>query len=224
MKTLSNYPKGVLLGSNNGEKIYLYAPSLDCGWYWGFGYLGNKNCHYHVDGLTKIQKYNHDKKVFEYKFVNLYDGFKKHFGNTLRVKPSDLWTFVELLKTAYTLKETAEVLGRGGSHYTNNPCKDVIINKDEVDRINDVVLPQLFEEIYKILNRYDEYIKAVKEIKKQLLKGDANKIVEIMFENLISPYDLKDVEGITKHDWSIINSYYYECYQKLKKINESSKS
>jgi hypothetical protein len=54
MKTLSNYEK-ILLGYNNNEPIYLSPPSWDCGWYWGFGYLGNKNCHYHVDGLTKIQ-------------------------------------------------------------------------------------------------------------------------------------------------------------------------
>lgn len=30
------------------DRIALYAPTFDCGWYWGFGYLGNKNCHYHL--------------------------------------------------------------------------------------------------------------------------------------------------------------------------------
>ena len=37
--------------------LYIDKHSWDCGWYWGFGYLGNKNCHYHVDGLKKIEKY-----------------------------------------------------------------------------------------------------------------------------------------------------------------------
>lgn len=151
MKTLSNYPAKVFIGKRDGERIYLSAPSFDCGWYWGFGYLGNKNCHYHVDGLTKHEKYNSEKKVWEYEFTNLYDGFKKHFGDTLIVNDSDLWTLCELFKTFYTLKECAEVLGRGGSHYTNNPCKDIIINKQETERINNVVLPEIFEEIYKIL-------------------------------------------------------------------------
>jgi hypothetical protein len=57
-----------------------------------------------------------------------------------------------LVLTAYTLKNTAEVLGRGGSHMTNNPCKDLIINKDEVTRINNIVLPQIFYELYKLLS------------------------------------------------------------------------
>ena len=58
MKTLINYSKKTFIGTVDGEKIYLSAPSWDCGWYWGFGYLGNNNCHYHVDGLKKEEKYN----------------------------------------------------------------------------------------------------------------------------------------------------------------------
>lgn len=155
MKTLRNYKEKTYIGEHNGERIYLSAPSWDCGWYWGFGYLGNKNCHYHVDGLTKIENYNFEKQVWQYEFVNLYDGLKKHFGDSFIIKnDSDIWTLAELFKTFYTLKETSEVLGRGGSHYTNNPCKDVIINTDEVNRINENVLPAIFDEIYKILGKY----------------------------------------------------------------------
>ena len=33
-----------------------------------------------------------------------------------------------------------------------NPCADLIKNADEVTRINDVVLPQVFEEIYRVLH------------------------------------------------------------------------
>ena len=148
---LSNYPKKIYIGKKDSESIYLSAPSWDCGWYWRFGYLGNKNCHYHVDGLTKHEKYNFEKKCFEYEFTNLYDGFKKQFGDSLIVDDKNLWTLCELFKTFYTLKETANVLNTGGSHYTTNPCADIITNKVEAKRINDVVLPQLFEHIYKIL-------------------------------------------------------------------------
>jgi hypothetical protein len=49
------------------------------------------------------------------------------------------------------LRETAEVLGRGGSHYTTNPLSEIIKNPAEVERINKVILPRIFEEIYKIL-------------------------------------------------------------------------
>lgn len=156
MKTNRNYRAKTFLGKHNEEKIYLTAPSWDCGWYWGFGYLGNKNCHYHVDGLKKIGTYNFEKKTFEYKFVNLYDGFKEHFGTSFVVKDdNDIWTLAELFETFYTLKETAEVLGRGGSHYTNNPAKKIIKNEAEVRRINEVVLPAIFEEIYNIIEKYN---------------------------------------------------------------------
>lgn len=64
---------------------------------------------------------------------------------------SNLWKFCELVSTIYTLKESAEVLGRGGSHYTTNTCKDIIINKLEVERINSIVLPSLFNELDTLL-------------------------------------------------------------------------
>ena len=144
----------IKLGVVNNETIYLTPPSWDCDWYWGFGYLGNKNCHYHIDGLNKIETYNSEKKVFEYEFVNLYDGLKKHFGDSFIVKEDkDIWMLAELFKTFYTLKETAEVLGRGGSHYGYNPCSLIIKNDIEVKRINEIVLPAIFKEIYNILDK-----------------------------------------------------------------------
>lgn len=150
MNTIEKYPAKVYLGKHEGEKIYLSAPSWDCGWYWGFGYLGNKNCHYHVNGLTKHEEYKNGH--FEYEFTNLFDGFKKHFGESLVIdNDKDLWSLCELFATFYSLKEAAEVLGRGGANYTSNPCKSIIQNKEEVKRINEVVLPAIFDEIYKIL-------------------------------------------------------------------------
>jgi len=139
MKTLRDYSK-IYIGENNNERIYLYPPSWDCGWYWGFGYLGNKNCHYHFNGLNK------DK--------NLYDGIIEHFGDSFVVKTSKIWLFAELMQTFYELKNTCEVLGRGGSHLTSNPCKSLITNEKEVNRINKFVLPAVFDEIYKILDKH----------------------------------------------------------------------
>lgn len=200
MKTLSNYPAKIFIGKNDNENIYLSAPSWDCGWYWGFGYLGNKNCHYHVDGL--IAKEN----------INLFDAFKKHFGRTLIVRDSQLWTLCELFKTFYTLKETAEVLGRGGSHFTTNPCKDIIINKDETDRINNIVLPAIFEEIYKILIPAQENEKTNKALVKLNNAGNTLHVVEFMKENKITTDDLKNIEGITPHDFNNIHSMYWKMH------------
>ena len=175
-----------------------------------FGYLGNKNCHYHVDGLKKHETYNFEKKCFEYEFTNLYDGFIKHFGNTLRVRKSDLWVLCELFQTFYTMREAAEVLGRGGSHYTSNPAKDIIVNKDEVKRINEIVLPQIFEEIYKILWRNADNDKVNKKLVSLNLKDDTDKVVDFMSENKIKTDDLKDIEGLTNDDVNNIHSYYWK--------------
>lgn len=217
MKTLSNYPKSIFIGENNGEKIYLTSPSWDCGWYWGFGYLGNKNSHYHIDGLKKHKTYNFEKKCFEYEFTNLFDGFKKHFGNTLVIRDSQLWTLCELLQTFYTLKETAEVLSKGGSHYTSNPAKDKIINKTEVNRINNEVLPAIFEEIYKILIPAQDNQKINKQLVKLNNEGDTLKVVNFMNENKITTDDLKNIEGITAHDFNVIHSRYWELYHAKRK-------
>ena len=131
--------KRVCLGKVDGRSIFLSPPSWDCDWYWGYGYLGNKDCHYHVSGLMKES--------------NLFDGIKGHFdsGTFILKEEKDIWTFAELFATFYSLKETAEVLGRGGSNYGFNPCKGIIENKQEVKRINEVVLPEIFKEIYKLL-------------------------------------------------------------------------
>ena len=136
----TNYEK-IQLGIVNNESIFLSPPSWECNWYWGFGYLGNKDCHYHLSELSKD--------------YDLFDGIKNHFGDSFIIKDdNDIWTFAELMQTFYNLQEAAEVFGRGGSHYANNPCKNIIINKEVVTKINDIIIPTIFEETYKILNKY----------------------------------------------------------------------
>lgn len=145
MKTLANYKEKVLLGRTEDGAIFLSAPSWDCGWYWGFGYLGNKNCHYHVDGLNKEK--------------NLYDALKEHFGESFIVKSdNDIWKLAELFKTFYTLKSMSELYHLGGSHYTTNPCKDLLQNKDQEDHVNNVLIPNVLHAIYEVLNQYTKCI------------------------------------------------------------------
>ena len=126
-----------LIGEQDGQEIWLSPPSWDCDWYWGFGYLGNFNCHYHLDGLGSS---------------NLYDNIKEHFKETLLIKEKDLWIFCELVKSAYILKESAEFFGRGGSNYTLNPCQNILQDTKQADKINQELLPAIFAEIKKILD------------------------------------------------------------------------
>lgn len=131
--------KKVYFGTDQyGDRIYLSKPSWDCDWYWGFGYLGNKNCHYHLSDYSKGRN------------INMYDALKADYNLNPNIE-NKLWTFCELVQTAYTLKKAAEVLGRGGSHYTTNPVMSFIKNETEVTRINKEVLPAIFNAISEIL-------------------------------------------------------------------------
>lgn len=199
---IAKFPDKIFIGKRDNENIYLSAPSWDCGWYWGFGYLGNKNCHYHVNGLTKKEN------------TGLYYAFKKHFGKSLIVRSSQLWVLCELFATFYSLKETAEVLGRGGLYYTTNPCQEIIKNEEEVTRINFVVLPKIFEEIYKILIPAQENDKVNKTLLEIILEGDTNKVVDFMFENKITTDDLEEIDGVTNHDFNIIHDWYWKRVHK----------
>lgn len=133
------------MGEHDGEVEYLASPSWDCDWYWGFGYLQNKNLHHHIDGLWKESN------------KNMFDAIKEYYGETLNNilqidDNKNLWVFCELMATFYALKEAAEVFGRGGAYYTDNPIKELIKNTKEVERINKIILPALFDEIYKLFN------------------------------------------------------------------------
>ena len=206
MKTLNNYTK-VLLGYNDNQPIYLDTPSWSCGWYWSFGIIGNRNCSYHLDSLLKSD----------------IEGLNEHFNGSFIVRPSDLWTFAELMKSFYHLRETAEVLNIGGSFLTSNPCKDIIINADEVIRINNVVLPSIIDEVYKILDRNQDNKKLFKKLVSINLKGDTQKVIEYMKKNSIKTDDLKTlvdnenynhkyIEGLTGNDFNIIHSFYWKDY------------
>jgi len=139
----TKFAKPFKIGKARGDENWenLAAPSWDCDWFWGFGYLQNKSIHHHIDGLDKSK--------------NMFDALQSYYGDTLTIKDEkDLWTFCELMATFYALKKTAEVLGRGGSHYTTNPVAGVIENKEEARRINEVVMPAIFDALEDLLAKY----------------------------------------------------------------------
>lgn len=133
------YPKVFLGVSVENERIYLDPPSWDCGWYWGWGYIGNSHLHYHLSSM--------------FKKTNMHTGIKEHFKTFAITNDNDLWTFCELVRTFYYLRETSDVLTRGGSHYTNNPCKELIKDADYAKHINTVLMPAIFAETYKLFEK-----------------------------------------------------------------------
>jgi hypothetical protein len=150
---LREYPKYVKLGTStewDGD-VFIERPSWECGWYWGFGYLERWNArksdidfHTHIDSQFSKNK--------DGRSCNWYDGMKDVFdkGDVFE-NDHQRWQFLEIVKTIYNLKMTAEVLGRGGSFYGANPLSDDIYNPIEVRRINEDLIPKLIDEMYKVL-------------------------------------------------------------------------
>ena len=127
------------LGKLDGEKVWLEPPSWDCGWYWGYGYIHNKNLHTHFDWLDTND--------------NLYNAIEKRFKGTFSLQGSNLWTFCELMQTFYYFKDIVDVYRCGGSHYPRNPLADILRNPEEYKRINENLLPKIFIEIDKLFDK-----------------------------------------------------------------------
>lgn len=129
-----------------GESIHLSLPTWDCGWYWSFGYLGNQNCCYHLDS------YQSEAGFGEHRNIDMFDALKSDYNLCPSLQEdNNLWKFCELSKTAYSLIEVAGIFNRGGSHYGPNPCAAALKNPEWVKHINEVLLPQIFLEIEKLL-------------------------------------------------------------------------
>lgn len=147
---LNVLPKNFRMGFRHYKPIYLRRPSWDCGWYWGFGYLGNANCHFHLDCLEVMDDSLRTK--------NLFDQLHAMFGDSLTITNSrDLWQFCDIVQTIYTLKKAAEVFGRGGSNYTKNPDAEALKDSEIVKKINEELIPHQIVSLYKILEKYSKY-------------------------------------------------------------------
>lgn len=134
----------------NDDKLFLQEPTWDCDWFWGFGYLktftNNKNPELSKDTSSHT---HFDSLIFENGYhLNEYLGKE---NSVLTDKES--WTLSELVQTAYTLKKSAELFGRGGSHYTTNPIQDFLKDEQLVARINKVLLPAVFKSIRELLTK-----------------------------------------------------------------------
>ena len=141
-----------LLGADKeGTRYWLEKASWNCGWYWGFGYIETYTNNENPNLSRDISSHQHFDGLFLNGPKMCKDIFDEFFEET-PLNDSERWKLLELMQTIYTLKEYSEVVYRGGSHITANPVKELIKNQEEYNRINKVVLPQLFEEVYKILS------------------------------------------------------------------------
>lgn len=158
---LNEYPDKLYLGKIDNKRIYLKKPSWDCNWYWGFGYLGNSRCHFHVNSLKDKITYFTDKNDVPRREVvhkGLFFGFKEQFdkGTFIVKDDKDIWMLCELFETYYKFKDIAAISRKGNCNISSdeNPCYDYIKNDALYHKINEELFPHIFDEIYKILLKY----------------------------------------------------------------------
>ena len=106
-------------GIAGGENIWLEKHNWSCDWYWGFGYVGNRNCHFHIDSLVKGNA------------TTASELFK-----TTKFTDAQWWVMRDLIIQAYALKTAAEVYRYGGHQTTQAGCTDLIRDAEMTTRLN----------------------------------------------------------------------------------------
>lgn len=111
-----NYASSVIAG---GENIWLEKHNWSCDWYWGFGYVGNRNCHFHIESLVK----GNSTKASE-------------LFNTTKFTDAQWWVMRDMIIQAYALQKAAEVYRYGGHQTTQKGYTDLIKDSDMAARLN----------------------------------------------------------------------------------------
>lgn len=152
-KTINKFGKHYLLGVNkSGEHVYLEKESWDCGWYWGFGYLHAFTNDKQPERSKDITMHDHFDLLFLNRSKCAYDLLDEYF-ESMTVSDSERYELVDLMMTAYTLKKSAELFHHGYSWQTENAMIEDIKDEPMENRINNVLLPQVFERIERLLTK-----------------------------------------------------------------------
>lgn len=132
-----------LLGADKEGTLYwLQAPSWDCGWYWGFGYIETFTNNQNPERSRDIESHQHADKFLSKFFMNILKQrtFTDHEG----------WELSELFEQYYFLRDCAENFGRGKCHCANTQAPTW--KKPElVKEVNENLLPDVMKRIIEIL-------------------------------------------------------------------------
>ena len=170
-RTDTAFGKKVYLLGIDEDKQYVWMESAqwDCDWYWGCGYIERYNIrrgknphlssdirsHSHYSGITgKHEKYDFDKKgwILSSDYIHTINDKRSGFVATT-LSDKEAWELSELMSTIYTLKQSAEIFGRGGSHCTTiENEREIVTRKEWTEEINKKILPALFEEVDRLLS------------------------------------------------------------------------
>lgn len=128
----------VYLGTGKNGWTNLMKHRWDCGWYWGFGYLGNASCHWHFQSILEDHENGTD--------------VQKVFPKSTWISQKQWWIIRDLFVQAYALKKAAETYRYGG-HQSSDAEDFRIISASRAKAINED-LGLLLDRIWVMLNSW----------------------------------------------------------------------
>ena len=139
-----------LLGVKDGVYYWLEQAKWECSWYWSLGYVETYTNNKNPERARDIRSHQHFDGLFFDGLSHGFNNFKSFFDDT-PFNDNEIWQIMDIMKSLYTLSDYSRMLHLKGSHYTSNPCKDIIGNKQEYERINKKIIPSLNTALYKVL-------------------------------------------------------------------------
>ena len=140
-----------LIGKDkDGVKYWLEAPSWDCGYYWGFGYVetytNNNNpskakditSHQHLDSLIKYGKFPFEEMTIDLERMEY---------------------LISKINGFYSRKKTLEIIDKNSYEYK-------YLNSYSIP----LVITSIIDALYPFKN-YDEFVKYFKQLQKEALKS-----------------------------------------------------
>lgn len=142
-----------LLGEDkNGIKYWLEEALWNCNWYWGFGYIETYTNNRNPERSRDISSHQHFDDLFLKS--NIFDSYKNFFKETT-LNDNEIWELLGYMEEFYTMKKYSNLLYCGNQITSNakniKEEKNEIENKKEYERINKILMPELFKKIYKLL-------------------------------------------------------------------------
>ena len=143
--TIAFNKKIYLLGKDaEGTKYWLEAPSWDCDWYWGFGYVETYTNNNYPNRSRDINSHQHFDSLFlNDTKVDAFTAFKEFFKETT-LDQKEIMLLINYMDSFYKLKTVAKTLGVGYPNMT-----------ETAKEINEKILPAIFKQIDILLSDTD---------------------------------------------------------------------
>ena len=154
--TIAFKKKIYLLGADaEGTKYWLEAPSWDCDWYWGFGYVETYTNNNYPNRSRDINSHQHFDGLFlNNSTVSAFDAFKAFFKETT-LDQKEIHLLIDYMSSFYKLKDVAKTLGVGYSHMTEKAKLSEVQSTETSKEINEKILPAIFKQIDILLSDAD---------------------------------------------------------------------